>query len=33
MDKVKDIKDYFTHALKSKKFTTDKTGVKTELIP
>ena len=29
MDKVKDIKDYFTHALKSKKFTTDKTGVKT----
>ena len=33
MDRVKDIKDYFTHALKFKKFTTDKTGVKTiELI-
>jgi len=33
MDRVKDIKDYFTEALKFKKFTTDKTGVKTiELI-
>ena len=33
MLKVKDVKDYFTNALKFKKFTTDKTGVKTiELI-